>query len=145
MGIQENKDVVRGLVEECINPYRPDLLERFVGDGIRAHPGTPGTAPDTEGLDQLREAVHRIRGVFPDLHIELEQLVAEDDVVAARWTATGTHSADLAGIASTGKVVSWAGTDVYRLAEGRIVEWWRNDDFVWLLHQLGRDLTPTAA
>ena len=97
MGIQENRDVVRGLVEECINPYRPDPLARFVGQGIRVHPGTPGTAPDTEGLDQLREAVHRIRGVFPDLHIELEQVVAEGDLVAAGWTATGTHGADRSG------------------------------------------------
>jgi predicted ester cyclase len=145
MGIQENRAVVRGLVEECINPYRPDLLERFVGEGIRAHPGTPGTAPDTEGLGQLREAVHRIRGVFPDLRIELEQLVAEDDLVSARWTATGTHSGELAGIAPTGKAVRWAGTDVYRLADGKVVEWWRNDDFVWLLHQLGRDLIPAIA
>ena len=145
MGIQANRDVVRGLVEECINPYRPDLLDRFVDERIRAHPGTPGTAPATEGLDQLREAVHRIRGVFPDLHIEVEQLVAEEDLVAARWTATGTHSGDLAGIAPTGTAVRWSGTDVYRLAEGKIVEWWRNDDFVWLLHQLGRDLMPQAA
>ena len=43
MGIEENKDVVRGLVAECINPYRPDLLEHFVGEDIRVHPGTPGS------------------------------------------------------------------------------------------------------
>jgi hypothetical protein len=35
--------------------------------------------------------------------------------------------------------VRWGGIDVYRLDEGMIVEWWRNDDFVGLLHQLGRD------
>jgi predicted ester cyclase len=145
MGIEENRTVVCGLVAECINPYRPDLLERFVDEGIRVHPGTPGSAPDTEGLAQLRDAVHRIRDAFPDLRIELEQLVAEGDVVAARWTATGTHSGELVGIAPTGRAVRWAGTDVYRLAGGRVVEWWRNDDFVWLLHQVGRDLTPTAA
>jgi predicted ester cyclase len=145
MGIEENKDVVRGLVTECINPYRPDLLERFVGDDVRAHPGTPGTAPDTEGIGQLRDAVHRIRGTFPDLHIEFEQVIGEGDLVAARWTATGTHSGPLAGVPATGRAVRWSGTDVYRLVEGRIVEWWRNDDVVWLLHQVGRDLADDAA
>jgi predicted ester cyclase len=144
MGIEQNKDVVRGLVDECINPYRPELLERFVGQGVRAHPGTPGSAPDTEGIEELRAAVHRIRETFPDLHIEVEQLLAEDDLVAARWTATGTHTGPLAGIAATGSAVRWGGTDLYRLVDGRVVEWWRNDDFVWLLHQLGRDLIPAG-
>jgi steroid delta-isomerase-like uncharacterized protein len=140
MGIEENKDVVRGLVAECINPYRPDLLERFVGEDVRAHPGTPGTAPDTDGIDQLRDAIHRVRSTFPDLHIEFEQMIAEGDLVAARWTATGTHSGPLAGVPATGAAVRWSGTDMYRLADGKVVEWWRNDDFVGLLHQVGRDL-----
>lgn len=60
--------------------------------------------------------------------------------MAVRWTATGTHRDELAGIAATGNTVSWGGTDIYRLADGKVVEWWRNDDFVWLLHQLGRDV-----
>jgi predicted ester cyclase len=142
MGIEENKDVVRRLVSDCINPYRPDLLERFVGEGIRVHPGTPGSGPDTEGIDQLRESVDRIRSTFPDLHIEFDQLIGEGDLVAARWTATGTHSGRLADVPATGAAVRWGGTDVYRLTEGRVVEWWRTDDFVWLLRQVGRDLTP---
>ena len=142
MGIEENKDVVRGFVKECINPDRPDLLDRYVGDDIRAHPGTPGTAPDTEGIGGLRDAVHAVRGTFPDLHIEVEQLIGEGDLVAARWTATGTHSGPLAGIPPTGANVRWSGTDVYRLADGKIVEWWRNDDFVGLLHQVGYDVVP---
>jgi predicted ester cyclase len=144
MGIEENKDVVRRLVAECINPYRADLLEGFVGDHIRVHPGTPGSGPDTEGIGQLRESVHRFRVTFPDLHIEFDQLMGEGDLVAARWTATGTHSGPLVDVPATGAAVRWSGTDVYRLADGKIVEWWRNDDFVWLLHQVGRDLTPDA-
>ena len=144
MGIEQNKDVVRGLVTDCINPYRPDLLERFVADGVRVHPGTPGSGPDTEGIDQLRESVHRFRATFPDLRIEFDQLIGEGDLVAARWTATGTHSGPLADVPATGAAVRWSGTDVYLLSDGRIAEWWRNDDFVWLLHQVGRDLTPDA-
>ena len=144
MGIEENKDVVRGLIAECINPYRPDLLERFVGEDIRLHPGTPGSGPDTEGIAQVRESVHRFHGTFPDLRIEVDQLIGESDLVAARWTAHGTHAGPLAGVPATGTAVRWSGTDVYRLSEGRIVEWWRNDDFAWLLRQIGRDPTPEA-
>ena len=142
MTTQENKDVVRRFIEECVNTHRAELLADYVDGGLRAHPGTPGAAPDTEGLDGLREAFQRFRTTFPDLHITLEDMVAEGELVAVRWTATGTHSGDLAGIAATGTQVRWAGTDMYRFADGRIVEWWRNDDSVWLLHQLGRDLVP---
>lgn len=140
MGIQENKDVVRRFIEECVNTHRSELLADYVDVALRAHPGTPGAAPDTEGLDGLREAFQRFRSTFPDLHITPEDIVAEGELVALRWTATGTHSGDLAGIPATSRAVRWAGTDMYRFADGRIVEWWRNDDSVGLFQQLGRDV-----
>jgi len=142
MGIAENRELVRRMVDECVNTHRGELLDRFVAADVRVHPGTPGTVPDTEGLDGLRATFDRFRATFPDLRVMIEDLLAEGDRVAARWTGTGTHSGELAGIAPTGTAVSWGGTDVYRIVDGRIVEWWRNDDSVWLLHQLGRDLTP---
>jgi predicted ester cyclase len=144
MGTEKNKDVVRRMIDECVNTHHADLLEQFVHPDLRMHPGTSGTAPDTEGLDGLRQAFEHFRITFPDLHVYAEQLVAEGDLVTARWTATGTHSGELAGIPRTGTSVRWSGIDIYRLDDGRIVEWWRNDDFVWLLKQLGRDLVPTA-
>lgn len=139
MGIEQNKDVVLRLIDECVNTHRAELLADYVDPGVRVHPGTPGTAPDTEGLDGLRAAFQRFRTTFPDLHITAEQMLAEDDLVAARWTATGTHSGELAGIAATGTAVRWSGTDLYRFRDGRIVEWWRNDDFVELLRQVGHN------
>jgi predicted ester cyclase len=144
MGTEQNKDVVRRMISDCVNASRADLLEQFVHPDLRVHPGTPGTAPDTEGVDGLRASFERFHATFPDLRITPEEVVAEDEVVVVRWTATGTHSADLAGIQPTGASVRWGGTDVYRLTDGRIVEWWRNDDFVGLLHQLGRDLLPAG-
>jgi predicted ester cyclase len=145
MGIEDhNKDVVRRLIQECVNLHRADLLDRYVGDGVRIHPGTPGTAPDTDGIDQLRDAFHRFRGTFPDLYIEAHEIIAERDIVAARWTATGTHSGPLADIPPTGTTVRWGGMDFYRMADGKVVEWWRNDDAIWLLHQVGRNLLASG-
>lgn len=139
----ENEKQVRRLVEESVNANRPELLQSFVAGDVRVHPGTPGAAPDTEGIDQLREAFRRFHDALPDLHIDLNDVIAAGDRVAARWTATGTHLGDLAGIAATGRTVRWGGIDVYRFNGGMIVEWWRNDDFLELLRQLGRDpITP---
>jgi predicted ester cyclase len=137
MGIETNKDVVRRMVDECVNEHREELLGQFVAVDVRVHPGTPGAAPDAEGMDALRTAFRGFRVTFPDLRITLEQMVAEGDLDATRWTATGTHSAELAGIPATGRPVRWGGTDLYRLAGGLIAEWWRNDDVTELLRQLG--------
>lgn len=142
--VDDNEQCVRRLVEECVNANRPAGLLDFVDRDVRVHPGTPGTAPDTEGIDQLRAAFERFHEVFPDLHITLDDVVARHDVVAARWTGRGTHRADLAGVPATGRIASWGGMDFYRLVDAKIVEWWRNDDFVGLLHQRGRDVLTTT-
>ena len=145
--ISDNGQQVRRLVDESVNAHRPDLLASVVRSNVRFHPGTPGAAPDTEGIDELRVAFGRFHEAFPDLHITLEDVITAGDQVAARWTATGTHEGELAGIPATGRSVQWGGIDVYRFDQGMIVEWWRNDDFVGLLHQLGRDplAPPTDA
>ena len=136
MGIEDCKAVVRGLVDECVNRDRADLLGQYVADDVRVHPGTPGSAPDTQGIDELRTAFRRFHTALPDLHVVLDEVIAEGDLVATRGTATGTHSAELAGVPATGRPVRWSGTDVYRIADGRIAEWWRNEDSTWLLAQL---------
>ncbi len=137
--VSDNEKQVHYLVEESVNANRPDVLASVVAPGVRIHPATPGADPDTEGIEALKVAFRRFHDAFPDLHITLDDVIAAGDRVAARWTATGTHRGELAGIAATGRSVRWSGIDFYRLDQGMVVEWWRNDDFVGLLHQLGRD------
>lgn len=135
----DNEQQVRRLIDECVNANRPDTLDIVVDQDVRIHPGTPGAVPDTEGIEELRVAFGRFHDAFPDLHIALDDVIEAADRVAARWTATGTHHGNLAGIPATGRSVRWGGIDIYQLQDGKIVEWWRNDDFVGLLQQLGRD------
>ena len=140
--MEDNEQIVRRLIEECVNTNQPDLLPSFVDPDVRIHPGTPGAAPDTDGIDELRQAFRRFHQVFPDLHVVLDEVITTDDKVVSRWTAAGTHRAELAGIRATGRSVRWGGIDIYRLAGGRVAEWWRNEDFVGLLQQLGHDPHP---
>jgi steroid delta-isomerase-like uncharacterized protein len=137
--VGDNEEQVRRLIDESVNANRPDVLPRFVAADVCIHPGTPGAAPDTRGVEELTGAFEQFHDAFPDLHIVVDDVIAAGDRVAARWTATGTHRGDLGGIPATGRSVRWGGIDVYRLDEGKVVEWWRNDDFVGLLYQLGRD------
>lgn len=143
MTVEQNVRTIRRMVDDAVNADRSDLLEQFVHPGVRVHPGTPGAAPDTVGVDELAAAFRGFHTTFPDLHVRIEDVVADEDRVAARWVASGTHSAELAGIAATGRTVTWGGTDVYRLVDGKVVEWWRNDDTAWLLDQLRRPVAGT--
>jgi steroid delta-isomerase-like uncharacterized protein len=138
MGIEENKDVVRRFVAECVNTHREDLLPQFVADDVTMYAGTPDAAETTQGIEELRAAYRRFRVLLPDLHVTHDLLVGEGDYVVARWTSTGTHASDLQGLPASGRELRWGGIDIYRIADGRIVEWWRNDDFAGLLRRLSR-------
>jgi len=138
MGIEENKDVVRRFITDCVNTHREDLLPQFVDDGVTMYAGTPDTAEATQGIEELRSAYRRFRVLFPDLHVTHDLLVGEGDYVVARWTSSGTQAGAVAGVEPTGQQLRWGGIDIYRIHDGRIVEWWRNDDFTGLLQRLGR-------
>jgi len=74
---------------------------------------------------------------FPDLALTVEFTITEEDKVAVRWTATGTHSGDFRGIPPTGKPINIAGVAIYRVAGGKIVEGWSQPDTLGLLQQIG--------
>jgi steroid delta-isomerase-like uncharacterized protein len=78
----------------------------------------------------------------PARHVE--DMVAEGDKLAVRWTVQGTHRRELLGIPSTGKHVRFSGISIYRLAEGKIAEQWEQWDRLPLLQQLGVLPTPAA-
>jgi C-1 hydroxylase len=74
---------------------------------------------------------------FPDLRFEVEDLVADGDLVAARMRARATHCGEFMGLPPTGRQVSVLVMGQVRVAEGRIVEHWNVMDEVHLLQQLG--------
>ena len=81
--------------------------------------------------DPLREGTYRdlMRlyascDAFPDAHITINDLIAEDDKVVTRWTGSGTHQGALPGIPATGKKVSIDGISIDRISRGKFVELW---------------------
>lgn len=81
------------------------------------------------------------RAAFPDLELTVEQQVAEGDLVATRWRATGTHTGPFLGLAPTGRRATWTGVWLQRVAGGRIAEGqdWGVWDRAGLLDQLRAD------
>src|SRR5690606_10596320 len=73
--------------------------------------------------------VDAFRGAFPDLHIEVEDMVAEGDKVTARCRVRGTHRGDALGIAATNKEIDFTGITIARIKNGQLIEGWNSFDF----------------
>jgi steroid delta-isomerase-like uncharacterized protein len=130
-----NKALVRRFYEEVWNRGNTDFaLEVFRDDYVRhdlrrsqAEPGAAGQATIARDFRQA----------FPDLSFKVEMTIAEGDLVACRWTASGTHLGPWGAIAPTGKSVHFSGVNIFRLRDGKVVEIWNHRDDLGLMTQLG--------
>jgi steroid delta-isomerase-like uncharacterized protein len=109
--------------------YGPDWVGHF--------PGMPPL-----GLDGHRQYSEAMMVAFPDLDRKVDDLVAEGDRVAARWSATGTQTGPFMGMPPSGKVATSSGITIFRVADGRIVEEWSESDMLGLLQQVGALPSP---
>jgi steroid delta-isomerase-like uncharacterized protein len=121
MSLAENKALVRRYYEELWNRWDFALADELLGETITFR-GSLGVS--VRGRDGFRDYMRTVQRAFPDFHNYVEELVAEGDQVVARLTYTGTHRGELFGIPPTGRVASYAGVAIFRLAGSRIVEGW---------------------
>ncbi len=131
---EENKAIVRRGTEEGFGGGNLDVADDVAADDFVNHTPVAGQEPGREGL---KGAVTTLRTAFPDLRVEIEDLIAEGDKVAARTTMRGTHRGDFFGIPPSGKVVEMTGVHVLRIADGKIAEHWGSNDDLGLMRQLG--------
>ena len=131
---EANKTIARRLVDEAFNEGEYGVIEEIIVPSFVNHDPATG---DVTGHDGVRQNIDRYRSAFPDLRIKIEEQVAEGDLVATRWTATGTHNGELLGIAPPGKEATVTGLTLDRINDGKIVESWTNWDTLGMLQQLG--------
>jgi predicted ester cyclase len=112
------KDSVRRYFDLIWNEGRVELVGDFIAADYVGHDQTEGAV--TERPDGIRALVLRSRETFPDLRVDINDGLAEDDLVAIRWTASGTGS--------SGAPVEWSGISVFRLLAGKQVESWTQWD-----------------
>jgi steroid delta-isomerase-like uncharacterized protein len=130
---EENKTIVHR-AEELWNTGNLDIADEvYATDFVNHDP----SAPDVRDLETYKGFIAATRTGFPDFHVTMEDMIAEGDKVASRWTARGTHQGELIGIPPTGKQATWTGMTIYRFAGGKIVEAWWSKDMLSLLIQLG--------
>ena len=133
---EANKALVRRWFEEVWNQGREATIdELFAVDGVGY--GLGDTEVTTRGPAELKPFVRNLRGALPDMHVTIEDCIAEGDRVVVRLNVDGTHNGGHLGVAPTGRPVRIAGLVVLRLANGKIVEGWNSWDQLGLLRQIG--------
>ena len=141
MSTEENKVLVRRFVEEFWNEGNAAAAEELMASDAEIHMPT-GELVDLDGLKGFAGA---FRQAFPDWHSTFEELVAEGDRVAERWTGRGTHRGELQGIAPTDRRVEVPGSVFYRIVDGKIVEFRGQLDMMGMMRQLGVMPSPQHA
>jgi steroid delta-isomerase-like uncharacterized protein len=139
LSADEHKATARRLVEAW-NGAALELLDEIVAPDYLFHDPADPTMP--RGPEGAKQQIRAFRTAFPDLHLTIEDEIAEGDKVVQRLSATGTHQGPLLGIPPTGKAVRTSSIEVMRIAEGKIAEHWDELDLLGLLQQLGAIPTP---
>ena len=135
MSAESNKALSRRVLEEAFNAGNIDVIDELVTTDFVNH---DAALPEAMiGPEAAKATISGYRTAFPDLRITIEEQIADEQGVATRWSAKGTHEGDLMGMAPTGKQSTVTGITIDRIVDGRIAESWTNWDTLGMLQQLG--------
>lgn len=133
MPAEDPKAVIRRWIDAW-NAQDLDAAEELLAPEFVRH---DANLPDVVGPQAERELIVGNLTAFPDLHFEIEQLIADGDLVAARYLVQGTHRGEFLGIPGTGRQVNIQAVESYRLDGDKLAEQWVVMDALGLLQQLG--------
>lgn len=134
-----NKDLLRRLYDEFVDGGNVKAAAEIVS------PDFVNDTNELRGVDAVKAIVLPLREAFPDLRHTINDLVAEGDRVAVRWTMEATHRGPFAGIPATGKRVTLRAISIYRFQDGRVAQLWAQVDRFGLMQQLGAVPQATPA
>lgn len=135
MSYDQNKKLARQLIEEVMNQGNISLADEILSPDFLNHELDPEFPPTREGFKQGLQMMHA--GGLSDLKFTIEDVIAEGDRVVIRINWSGTHTGEFFGMPSSNKRFSVGGIDIFRIAEGQIVEHWGQTDIMGMMQQLG--------
>jgi predicted ester cyclase len=137
---------VESIVRSFYEPFNTgdtSVYDTILAEDWADHPLGMGQQPGRAGFPPV---IEMFRAIFPDLHLENDDVIVCGDKATVRSTVTATHSGgDLFGIPPTGTPLQFMTIDIHRLENGQIVETWHIEDFVSVLFQLGAVISPGAS
>jgi steroid delta-isomerase-like uncharacterized protein len=136
LDVEANKRLVERFYDEVWSRGNVGFADEVFADDyvrhdLRPTKATPGAAGQARIAEQFRRA-------FPDLEWRVDLVLGDRDLVAARWTATGTQTGTWGDLPATGKRAVFSGVNIFRFDEGgKVVEIWNHRDDLGLMEQLG--------
>ncbi len=141
MSTEENKATVGRFVEEVFVRGNGDTMEDLVTDDFHSHAWAKDFGiPD--GPEGVRKFIAIMGSAFSNAAVRVKDVLAEGDKVAVRYVYEADHTGELIGIGATGKRIRLPGIFIARVEEGKIAEYWRQEDHLGLMQQLGAIPAP---
>ena len=129
---QRNTEFLKALTEDFWNTWNIDAFDKYFDADFVMH-----DADGDKSRDEFHQLCQAYFSAFPDIQIVAEGWVAEGDKVTKIWTAHSTHLGDFMGIPASGNRMEVKGIEVYRLANGKVVEIWASMDVLGMMQQMG--------
>jgi steroid delta-isomerase-like uncharacterized protein len=124
----------RDAMNTCDMEFISKSIDELVEPDATIRTPLPGDATGAQALKQVWAVLLR---AFPDLQLNIEDLIGEEDKVVARIVVTGTHLGEYMGLEPTGKSIAYDEIFIFRFANGRVVETWGVVDVFSQMKQLG--------
>jgi len=132
MSLEKNKAIIRKVIE-AVNKQNLALLDEVIASDCVYHMN----AQQIQGLEVLKQVIEEEIKGFPDLHVTIEDIMAEGDKVCVRIKETLTHTSEFRGLAPTGKKLTDTAVAIFRIVDGKVVEGWGLYDQMDFFKQLG--------
>jgi steroid delta-isomerase-like uncharacterized protein len=134
MSAEEHQAVVRRYIEEAWNKGNVGIIDELMSARYARYMGVGAPPLDREGQKQR---ILTFRRAFPDLRLDVEDMVADGEKVSFRLVLRGTHQGEFLGVRPTGNVMQVGAVDIARFEGGKIVEQWGQTDLLGLMRQIG--------
>ena len=138
MSLEENKRAARRIFEDLWSCADYRVIEEIIAEDCVLHVPYPAEVIPVKSV--YKERVRAEREALPDLHISVEDQIAEGDKVVTRWILRGTHTKKFLGLEPTGKKTEHMGITIFRFEAGKIKEIWLVGDELGWISQMGLKL-----
>jgi steroid delta-isomerase-like uncharacterized protein len=129
-----NKQHYEQYIKEFLQEGDESAADKYIDANVVTHDGMPDQAP---GLDGVKQTFKSLRDAFPDMTVNVEDIIAENDKVVGRFVVSGTNTGNFMGMPATGKKFTYDEIVIVRFKDGKIVEHWAEMDSLGMMQQLG--------
>ena len=141
MTLDQNKAIATRFVQEVFVE-----ADEQAADELTAADFVPHSWPGVEhGVDALKQAQRRVSAGLDDVRMTIEDVIAEGDKVVVRLISHGRHAGEFMGMPPSDKAYDISEIHIFRIADGKVAEHWRDADMLGMLRQLGAFPEPAAS